>query len=93
MPKIVGRNDWDWGAKGGFFWAGVDFIFLAWTWFRLPESKGLSYAELDLLFENKVPTREFSQAKADTLKSALNEVALQQDKELRIQHVESSAGS
>lgn len=82
MPKIVGKNDWNWGAKGGFFWAGVDFLFLVWTWFRLPESKGLSYAELDLLFEHKVATRQFSQEKADRLKPSLNESAVRPEKEL-----------
>ncbi|KAH8193870.1 hypothetical protein TruAng_011968 [Truncatella angustata] len=46
MPKIVGKNDWNWGAKGGFFWAGIDLLFLVWTWFRLPESKGLTYTWL-----------------------------------------------
>ncbi|KAI1846588.1 hypothetical protein JX266_007161 [Neoarthrinium moseri] len=91
MPKMVGKNDWAWGAKGGFFWAGIDFLFLTWTWFRLPESKGLSYAELDLLFEHKVATRQFSQEKADSLKPILNEVAIQQEKESGIHHVESRA--
>ncbi|KAK8068897.1 maltose permease MAL61 [Apiospora phragmitis] len=52
MPKMVGKNDWNWGAKGGFLWAGVAFVFLVWTWFRLPESRGLAYSELDLLFEH-----------------------------------------
>lgn len=91
MPKIVGRNDWNWGAKGGFFWAGVDFLFLAWTWFRLPESKGLTYVELDLLFDHKIATRQFSQSKADTLKPTLNEVALQQEEEARMHPVGSTA--
>ncbi|KAH8650184.1 general substrate transporter [Xylariales sp. PMI_506] len=80
MPNMVGENSWNWGAKGGFFWAGIDFLFLTWTWFRLPESKGLAYAELDLLFENKVGTREFSQEKADSLREVLNEVAFEQGK-------------
>ncbi|KAH6648241.1 general substrate transporter [Truncatella angustata] len=88
MPKIVGKNDWNWGAKGGFFWAGIDLLFLVWTWFRLPESKGLTYTELDLLFEHEVATRQFSQAKADSLKSVLIGVADQQEKKLDFQLVE-----
>ncbi|KAK9774667.1 hypothetical protein SCAR479_08752 [Seiridium cardinale] len=87
MPKIVGRNDWNWGAKGGFFWAGVDLLFLAWTWFRLPESKGLSYAELDLLFEHKVPTRQFSEEEADTRKPALNYAIAEHEKESRVRPI------
>ncbi|ETS86836.1 hypothetical protein PFICI_00664 [Pestalotiopsis fici W106-1] len=88
MPRIVGRNDWDWGAKGGFFWAGIDLLFLFWTWFRLPESRGLTYAELDLLFEHEVPARHFSQERADMLKPALDEIAAKEKRHSRIQTVE-----
>ncbi|KAK6205957.1 hypothetical protein LQW54_008020 [Pestalotiopsis sp. IQ-011] len=88
MPKIVGKNDWNWGAKGGFFWAGIDLLFLVWTWFRLPESQGLSYAELDLLFEHKVPTRQFSQERADALRPALDEIAAEEKRRSRIPTVE-----
>ena len=80
MPKIVGKNDWNWGAKGGFFWAGIDFLFLVWTFFRLPEPKGLTYSELDLLFEHRVNARGFSQDAADLLKPELEEVARRQEK-------------
>jgi MFS transporter, SP family, general alpha glucoside:H+ symporter len=89
MPKIVGKNDWNWGAKAGFFWAGVDFLFLVWTWFRLPESKGLTYAELDLLFEHKVPARQFTQEKADMLKPALNRVAIQLERRCSLRPLDS----
>lgn len=75
MPRMVGKNEWNWGAKGGFLWAAIDAVFLAWTWFRLPESKGLTYAELDLLFEHGIPTRKFSQKMADELKPALDKAA------------------
>lgn len=32
---------------------------LLWAFFRLPECKGRSYRELDVLFERKVPARKF----------------------------------
>lgn len=31
-----------------------------WAFFRVPETRGLSYAELDILFANKVNARKFS---------------------------------
>jgi SP family general alpha glucoside:H+ symporter-like MFS transporter len=31
-----------------------------WAYFRLPEMKGRSYRELDILFERKVSARKFS---------------------------------
>jgi SP family general alpha glucoside:H+ symporter-like MFS transporter len=50
---------WDWGARAGFFWAGSIALCLTWVFFRLPEPKGRSYAELDLLFERRAGARRF----------------------------------
>ncbi|KAK6846303.1 hypothetical protein PG990_007253 [Apiospora arundinis] len=90
MPKMVGKNDWNWGAKGGFLWAGVAFVFLVWSWFRLPESWGLTYSELDLLFEHGAGAREFSREKAEMLKPALTDVALKHQKQAGSHHVETT---
>lgn len=75
MPQMVGKNAWNWGAKGDYFWAGMAALFLTWTWFRMPEPKGLTYSELDLLFEHRTRTRGFSQEAADLLKPDLQEAA------------------
>ncbi|KAG9250038.1 general substrate transporter [Emericellopsis atlantica] len=80
MPQIIGRNAWNWDAKGGFFWAGIAFLFLLWAWFRLPETMGLTYTDLDLLFEHRVRTRKFSPATADNLRPQLQAVADGHDK-------------
>ncbi|KAH7160990.1 alpha glucoside transporter [Dactylonectria macrodidyma] len=85
MPQIIGRNAWNWGAKGGFFWAGIAFLFLVWTWFRLPETMGLTYTDLDLLFEHGVPTRKFSPEAADILRPQLQSVAEGHDKATFVQ--------
>ncbi|KAM0331400.1 hypothetical protein ACHAQA_003073 [Verticillium albo-atrum] len=74
MPRMIGENSWNWGAKGGFFWAGIAGLFFTWSWFRLPEAQGLTYSELDLLFEHKTRTRGFSQEAADLLKPELLEI-------------------
>ena len=91
MPKMVGENDWHWGAKGAFLWAGVAALFMVWAWFRLPNSKGLTYAELDLLFEHKVATRKFSRDTADVLKPALMDVSVHSEKHGSIHNVDSHA--
>jgi SP family general alpha glucoside:H+ symporter-like MFS transporter len=31
-----------------------------WCWFRVPEMKGRTYEELDIMFERGVKTREFA---------------------------------
>ncbi|RJE26625.1 Maltose permease [Aspergillus sclerotialis] len=51
---------WNWRAKSAFFWAGVCFCCIVWVFFRLPEPKGRTYAELDVLFANKVSARKFA---------------------------------
>jgi SP family general alpha glucoside:H+ symporter-like MFS transporter len=56
---------WNWGAKSAFFWAGSCFCLFAWTFFRLPEPKGRTYAELDVLFEQRVPARKFKTTTVD----------------------------
>ncbi|KAG7102998.1 General alpha-glucoside permease like protein [Verticillium longisporum] len=31
MPRMLGKNAWNWGAKSGFFWAGLAGLFFTWT--------------------------------------------------------------
>ncbi|XXG97251.1 hypothetical protein Hte_003547 [Hypoxylon texense] len=59
--------EWNWGPKAAFFWAGTNAIFTTWIFFRLPETQGRTYAELDILFENRVPARKFASTKIETL--------------------------
>lgn len=58
-PRMLSVGDWNWGAKCGFFFLGTNIVSFIYCYFRLPESKGRSYGELDILFENKVPARKF----------------------------------
>ena len=63
-PYMLNPTAWNWGAKTGFFWSGICFILFLWTFFRLPEPKGRTYGELDILFENKVSARKFAKTDA-----------------------------
>ena len=56
---------WDWGAKVAFFWMGSCMLCCLWTYFRLPEPKGRTYAELDVLFQGNVSARKFQRTKVD----------------------------
>ncbi|KAK3679185.1 hypothetical protein LTR78_000746 [Recurvomyces mirabilis] len=58
-PHMLNPQSWNWGAKAGFFWAGSCILCATWTYFRLPEPKGRTYAELDILFDAKVSARKF----------------------------------
>lgn len=68
-PRMINPTAWNWGAKAGFFWAGLCFICLAWTYLRLPEPKGHTYGELDVLFERKISPRKFKSTKLDIFRS------------------------
>lgn len=60
-PKMLNPTAWNWKGKAGFFFAGTNLLCLAWSYWRLPELFGLSYLEIDLLFEKKVKTRKFKE--------------------------------
>lgn len=60
MPYMLSPTGWDWKGKAGFFWCGVCLLCWVWTYYRLPEPRGRTYAELDILFERGVDAREFA---------------------------------
>ncbi|KAK8853023.1 hypothetical protein IAR55_003724 [Kwoniella newhampshirensis] len=65
VPRMLSPTTWNWGAKSGLFWGGSAALCTAYIFLRLPETRGRSYGELDLLFENKVAAWRFSKTKAD----------------------------
>ncbi|KAK4548760.1 hypothetical protein LTR36_008533 [Oleoguttula mirabilis] len=64
-PYMLNPTAWNWKGKAGFFWSGTSFLCLIWAYFRLPEPKGRTYAELDVLFEQEIPARKFKSAVVD----------------------------
>jgi SP family general alpha glucoside:H+ symporter-like MFS transporter len=64
-PRMLNPTAWNWGAKSGFFYAGTCFLSLVWAYFRLPEPKGRTYGELDVLFEQGVSARKFASTIVD----------------------------
>lgn len=66
-PNMLNPSAWNWGAKAGFFWAGSCLLCAVWTFFRLPEPKGRTFAEIDVLFKRRVSARKFKSAVIDRL--------------------------
>ncbi|KFY96603.1 hypothetical protein V501_00178 [Pseudogymnoascus sp. VKM F-4519 (FW-2642)] len=64
-PYMLNPTAWNWKAKTGFFWAGSCTLCLVWSFFRLPESKGRTFAELDALFDQKIKARKFATTHVD----------------------------
>jgi len=69
QPRFMNPTAWNWGGKTAFFWGGCNLLGLIWTYFRLPEPKGLTYADLDVLFENGVSARKFRKVEVDPYRS------------------------
>ena len=67
-PYMLNPTAGDWKGKTGFFWGSFAFLFFIWTFFRLPETKGKTFEELDLLFAENVGSRDFSKKRVDPYK-------------------------
>ena len=64
-PYMLNPTAWNWGNYTGFFWAGLAALCMVYTYFRVPEPRGRTFAELDLLFERKVSARKFAKTEVD----------------------------
>lgn len=64
-PFMLNPSAWNWKGKSGFFWGSMCFLCVVWTYFRLPEPKGRTYGELDVMFEQRISARKFSQTVVD----------------------------
>ncbi|KAH6913080.1 maltose permease MAL61 [Coprinopsis sp. MPI-PUGE-AT-0042] len=71
-PYMLNPGAWDWSNFAGFFWGGICALCIVYTYFRVPEPTGRSFAELDLLFEQGVSARKFASAKVDVFSESVN---------------------
>ncbi|KAI0405403.1 general substrate transporter [Xylaria palmicola] len=53
------------GGKCGYVWGGTGLFCFVVAYFWLPEMRGRSYREIDILFRRKVPAREWKKAVVD----------------------------
>ncbi|CAH0024995.1 unnamed protein product [Clonostachys rhizophaga] len=66
VPYMVNANQWNWSLKTGWFYAGLGLIATAGMWYLVPETAGRTAAELDELFEKKLPAWKFSKTETAT---------------------------
>ena len=88
-PFMINPSAWNWGGLTAFFWAGFNVICCIWIFFRLPEPSGLTYAELDKLFDERVPARQFKKTHVDVFALAEQIIAENvADEKVRTEHLE-----
>ncbi|CAK7221098.1 hypothetical protein SBRCBS47491_004412 [Sporothrix bragantina] len=56
----------NWGIRTAYFYGPLCLIGVALIWLTVPETRGRTNAEMDELFERRVPTRQFAKAKTGT---------------------------
>jgi len=59
IPYMINPDQADMRGKLGFFFGGLALLCLVWAYFRVPELKGRTYEEVDIMFERNVKTRDF----------------------------------
>ncbi|KAJ9646704.1 hypothetical protein H2204_000396 [Knufia peltigerae] len=72
-PYMLNPTQAGWKGKTGLLFAGTCFLSVIWVYFRLPELKGRTYEELDILFRKRVPARKFKSTKIDPYSDELTE--------------------
>lgn len=70
IPYMINPEQANLQGKLGFFFGGLALICLIWSYFRVPETMGRTFEELDLLFDKKVPARQFKGYKLEGAVSA-----------------------
>jgi len=63
IPYMLNASAANWRGKTGFFFGGISAIAVVWCYWRLPETKGRTFEELDYMFEARVPPRKFNHYK------------------------------
>ncbi|KAF2101753.1 general substrate transporter [Rhizodiscina lignyota] len=59
IPYMFNPDQANIRGKIGFFFGGLSAISLIWSYFRVPETGGRTYEELDIMFSRRVRTKEF----------------------------------
>ena len=66
IPYMINPDEANMQGKLGFFFGGCAALCFVWSYFRVPETSGRTYEELDILFDRKVPARKFKDYDVET---------------------------
>ncbi|KAK5991132.1 General alpha-glucoside permease [Cladobotryum mycophilum] len=71
-PYMINPTEGNLKGKTAFVWFGIGVLITIWGFFRIPETQGRTFAELDVLFEKKVPAWRFASEKVNVVTEANN---------------------
>lgn len=63
--QMLNPTGWNMAGKCGYVWGGTACVCFVSAYFGLPEMKGRSYREIDILFNRKVSARKFKSTVVD----------------------------
>ncbi|GAB1313773.1 Alpha-glucoside transport protein [Madurella fahalii] len=90
-PYMLNPGAWDWRNFAGFFWGGVCFLCIIYTYFRVPEPSGRSFAEMDMLFQRGVSARKFATTHVDVFEEDIEgDVMNNYHRSIKAERVEST---
>ncbi|PLB47346.1 sugar transporter [Aspergillus steynii IBT 23096] len=65
IPYAMNEDEGNWRGKLGFLFSGLSLLCTVYCFFCLPETKGRTFEELDILFERRVSSRGFEKYVVD----------------------------
>lgn len=74
IPYAMNEDQGNWRGKIGFLFAGLGALCTLYCYLCMPETKGRTFEELDLMFERKVSSRKFSNYEIDAPAVAAEEL-------------------
>lgn len=71
-PYVLDPNEGNWKGKSAFLPAGLLALCFIWGFLRLPECKGRTYEELDILFQKNISARKFGSYELDVAEEIID---------------------
>ncbi|KAL4860598.1 hypothetical protein BDV12DRAFT_209084 [Aspergillus spectabilis] len=62
---MLNSDKWNLGGKSGYIWAGTALFCTVMSWIWIPEMKGRSFREIDILFKRRVQARKWERTVVD----------------------------
>jgi MFS transporter, SP family, sugar:H+ symporter len=79
MPYLLNKPYAALGSRVGFIYGSIAVMSMVFVFFCVPECKGRTLEEIDLLFESKTPLRKFNKVRLEDTELHMSPAALKSD--------------